>query len=116
MYLCFYNRNDWTKTTHLRAIDIWVVLCYIGVFSSLMEYCLILYLTKTSILDGLMNSTKQKVHESTNEDEKDNCTETENKQKNLKLARLIEKMSRVTLITYIIVFPITYFVVCSTFS
>merc|ERR1712228_586518 len=44
-------RNDWTKTTHMRAIDMWVILCYIGVFSALMEYCIILYLTKISILD-----------------------------------------------------------------
>ena len=75
-----------------------------------------MYLTKTSVLEGLLNSAKQKVHESTNQDEKDKIVETEIKQKNLKLARLIEKISRVTLITYIFVFPITYFVVCLTFS
>ena len=42
------SRNHWTTTTHMRAIDVWVVLCYIGIFSSLMEYCGILYLTEDS--------------------------------------------------------------------
>ena len=40
----------------MRAIDIWVVLCYIGTFSALMEYCLILYLIKTSKQN---NNTRQ---------------------------------------------------------
>ena len=52
----FLLRNDWTKATHMRAIDIWVVLCYIGTFSALMEYCLILYLIKTSKQN---NNTRQ---------------------------------------------------------
>ena len=51
-----HSRNDWTKATHMRAIDIWVVLCYIGTFSALMEYCLILYLIKTSKQN---NNTRQ---------------------------------------------------------
>ena len=49
---CFLYRNDWTKTTHMRAIDVWVILCYVGVFSTLVEYCFVLYLTKSSILDS----------------------------------------------------------------
>ena len=49
---CFLYRNDWTKTTHMRAIDVWVILCYVGVFSTLVEYCFVLYLTKSSMLDS----------------------------------------------------------------
>ena len=30
----------------MRAIDVWVVLCYFAIFSALMEYCAIIYLTK----------------------------------------------------------------------
>ena len=36
----------------MRAIDVWVILCYVGVFSTLVEYCFVLYLTKSSILDS----------------------------------------------------------------
>jgi len=53
-------RNDWTKTTHMRAIDVWVIFCYIGVFSALMEYCVILYLTKTAIFDQKSAQVKDK--------------------------------------------------------
>ena len=38
-------RADWPKTSYLKAIDYWVILCYAGVFTWLLEYCIILYLT-----------------------------------------------------------------------
>ena len=34
----------------MRAIDVWVILCYAGMFSALMEYILILYLTKEDLI------------------------------------------------------------------
>ena len=37
-------RADWPKTSYLKAIDYWVILCYAGVFIWLLEYCIILYL------------------------------------------------------------------------
>ena len=43
----------------MRAIDVWVIFCYIGVFSALMEYCVILYLTKTSIFDQKYAQVKE---------------------------------------------------------
>ena len=39
-------RDNWTKSPNLRAIDVWVILCYVGVFYCLMEYCIVLHLTK----------------------------------------------------------------------
>ena len=66
--ITFYSRSNWTKTTHLRAIDIWVILCYIGVFSALMEYCLILYLTKASILDHKFGKKPKENYEVANQD------------------------------------------------
>ena len=53
----------------MRAIDVWVVLCYIGVFSALVEYCIILYLTKSSILDQKLGSEKLKEYNSVNQDD-----------------------------------------------
>ena len=53
----------------MRAIDVWVVLCYIGVFSALVEYCIILYLTKSSILEQKLGSEKLKQYLSVKQDE-----------------------------------------------
>lgn len=36
-------RSDWIKTTAIRAIDIWTLLCYIGVVYALIEYCIVLH-------------------------------------------------------------------------
>merc|ERR1712228_878979 len=70
-------RNDWTKTTHMRAIDVWVIFCYIGVFSALMEYCIILYLTKTSIFDQKPAQVKCKEEICLNQEEEEE-KETQN--------------------------------------
>ena len=53
----------------MRAIDVWVVLCYIGVFSALVEYCIILYLTKSSILEQKLGLEKLKKYNSVNQDD-----------------------------------------------
>ena len=42
--------------------------------------------------------------------------EVEIMERNFKVARAIEKFSRITLIAYICTFPICYFVVCTTLS
>ena len=41
-------RDDWTKTSNIRAIDFWTILCYIAVFYALIEYVAVLYLSKAS--------------------------------------------------------------------
>jgi len=56
-----YSRGDWTKTSHLRAIDVWIVLCYIGVFSALIEYCLVLYLTRVALWEAPFIGTKTSI-------------------------------------------------------
>ena len=104
----------------MRAIDVWVIFCYIGVFSALMEYCVILYLTKTSIFD--QNCAQVKETELTclnQEQEKETHTEKSNeKQKNyrMKYARVIEMTARISLITYNVCFPLCYFIICLAFS
>jgi hypothetical protein len=44
--IIYFNRGSWPKTSYMKAADIWTLFCYIGVFCSLAEYCVILYLTK----------------------------------------------------------------------
>ena len=104
----------------MRAIDVWVIFCYIGVFSALMEYCVILYLTKTSIICQKSAQFEEKELICLNqEQEKETHAETlKEKQEDyrLKYARVIERTTRISLITYNFCFPLCYFVICLAFS
>ena len=109
------SRNHWTTTTHMRAIDVWVVLCYIGIFSSLMEYCGILYLTEDSESKNgnykkVVTEENHRIIESGENNSAANPTELQNTR--LVLANNIEKIARILFPVYNIFFPIIYFIVC----
>merc|ERR1719273_1460439 len=87
-------RNDWTKTTHMRAIDVWVIFCYIGVFSALMEYCIILYLTKTSIFDQKPAQVKCKEEICLNQEHEKETMKNKAEDFRLEYARMIERIAR----------------------
>ena len=91
----------------MRAIDVWVVLCYIGIFSSLMEYCGILYLTEDS--ESKYGNYKKVVTEAIESGE-NNIAATQNTR--LVLANNIEKIARILFPVYNIFFPIIYFIFC----
>ena len=117
--ILFCHRNDWTKTTHMRAIDVWVILCYIGVFSVLLEYCFVLYLTKSSMLDSKSGRPKPKGINPVNEEESNLNHESKEAapiEINLEYARKIEKCSRIIISLYNASFPVCYFVICFAFS
>ncbi len=40
------GRSGWPVTARLKAIDYWCGGCYLTVFAALIEYCLVLYLTR----------------------------------------------------------------------
>ena len=46
MTLKFISRTDWPPTATLKAIDLWCGCCYLVVFSALVEYCVVLFLTR----------------------------------------------------------------------
>lgn len=46
-YNCIF-RDSWPDTSYMKAIDIWMVLCYIGVFYSLTECCLVIYVNENA--------------------------------------------------------------------
>ena len=117
--ILFCHRNDWTKTTHMRAIDVWVILCYIGVFSVLLEYCFVLYLTKSSMLDSKSGRPKPKQINPVNEEESNLNHESKKAASieiNLEYARKIENVSRIVIVTYNATFPLFYFLICIAFS
>ena len=103
----------------MRAIDVWVILCYIGIFSTLVEYCFVLYLTKSSLLDSKFGRPKQKEINPVNQEVSN--VDHESKEAaaieiNLEYARKIENVSRIVIVTYNATFPLFYFVICIAFS
>ena len=117
--ISFGHRNDWTKTTHMRAIDVWVILCYIGIFSALLEYCFVLYLTNSSLLDSKFGRPKPKEINPVNEEESNLNHESKEAapiEINLEYARKIENVSRIIIVIYNATFPLFYFVICIAFS
>ena len=96
----------------MRAIDIWVILCYMATFYALMEYCIILYLTKTFKGE---KKTKTNVLIETEEvqEKKETSRHEPKKNRRLILANIIEKFSKFLLPFYNIAFPICYFMICT---
>ena len=94
----------------MRAIDFWVILCYMGTFFALMEYCVILFLTKISKSDK-----KRKPNILINNDEAQEVSghHCQIQKKNIRLiiANIIEKIAQFLLPFYNLAFPICYFVV-----
>ena len=96
----------------MRAIDVWVILCYIGIFSTLLEYCFVLYLTNSSLLGSKFGRPKPKEINPVNQEEsnlnheyqEDSNLNHESKKAasmeiNLEYARKIENVSRIVIVT-----------------
>ena len=97
----------------MRAIDVWVILCYVGVFYALIEYCIIIYLTK---VDKTKNKTKLLTNNHVEEIIEDEVALPKREQSassQIILANNLEKISRIILTLYNIVFSVCYFVVCT---
>ena len=98
----------------MRAIDVWVVLCYIGIFSAVIEYCAIIYLTNNTQSES---KTKDQAHATAQAEETielggtGSLKKKTNKRQNL--ANRMESITRFLLPFYNITFPILYFAVCS---
>ena len=41
-----FHRDDWPQSTSMNSMDIWQIMCYLNVFFVLVEYCLVLWLSK----------------------------------------------------------------------
>ena len=102
----------------MRAIDVWVVLCYIGVFYALMEYCIVIYLTINNLTEKRDNNKLIQMNQSedciltSNGSELKKIKKTEISAKII-LATKLESFSRIVLPMYNILFSSCYFLVCS---
>ena len=43
MFFPIVFRDTWPKTNYMKAVDVWALFCYFGVFFCLVEYCLVLH-------------------------------------------------------------------------
>ena len=97
----------------MKATDLWTLFCYLGVFYSLTEYCIILYLTKYADWEIELRELK-----------KDNkmfkkaqpviqrSIDQENREKLITIAGRIEYVSRVFVPMYFILFTSVYWIIC----
>lgn len=90
-------RLEWVKTTQIRAIDVWTLLCYIGVVYALIEYCIILHWTTRKNQDNTEIKPLDVIEEEKN--------------KALKASRL-EKISQILLPLYNMFFIALFFMIC----
>ena len=76
----------------MRAIDFWVIMCYTGEFAALMEYIVVLHLTQLFMAEDNQEG---------------------NNSQRLMIANIIETVTKFLLPLYSILFPIIYFVLCT---
>ena len=55
-------RDGWPKTSYIKSIGYWVLLCYIQVFYCLIEYCIVLSLVKRNE-SNVMKPKEDKNHQ-----------------------------------------------------
>ena len=93
-------RGDWIECSYLRAIDIWTILCYINVFAALLEYCVVLYLTKAEKLE--LNKVNNGAETS----------KISRKETQMIRAWKVEQMTRFILPIYNVMFVVVFIVTC----
>ena len=58
--LKFIFRDDWPVSANWNAMDVWQILCYHNVFFVLVEYCVVLSLSKGITLESIMTTEASK--------------------------------------------------------
>ena len=59
--LKFIFRDDWPVSANWNAMDVWQILCYHNVFFVLVEYCVVLSLSKGITLESIMTTEASKL-------------------------------------------------------
>ena len=55
----FFIRSDWPDIATFNAMDVWQIACYLTVFASVAEFCLVIYLTKAASWEETLIKTKK---------------------------------------------------------
>ena len=101
----------------MKATDLWTLFCYLGVFYSLTEYCIVLYLTKSTDWEMELKSSQQnddnKLFQKPLESTQRILQQQENQRiKLLKLAGKFEFTSRIFVPIYFVTFVLLYWIIC----
>ena len=101
----------------MKATDLWTLFCYLGVFYSLTEYCIVLYLTKRSDWEMDLKSSQQnddnKLFQKPLGSTQRILQQQENQHiKLLKLAGKFEFTSRIFVPIYFVTFVLLYWIIC----
>ena len=107
-----FFRSSWPNTSYMKATDLWTLFCYLGVFYSLTEYCIVLYLTKWADWEIELKTQKNKDKKLFQKPEDERIQQRENRMKLLKLAGKIEFASRIFVPLYFLVFVLLYWIIC----
>ena len=46
-------RDDWPQSAYMNSMDVWQIMSYLNVFFVLVEYCLVLWLSKGVPFDDI---------------------------------------------------------------
>ena len=53
------NRRNWPATAYMKAVDDWTAACYFAVFCPLVEYCIVIFLTKKAEWEKMVGKVKK---------------------------------------------------------
>ena len=57
-----YYRDDWPQSVYMNSMDVWQIMSYLNVFFVLVEYCLVLWMSKADPLeDVIINKVSPRV-------------------------------------------------------
>ena len=120
--------SKWPEITTFNAMNVWQIGCYLTVFLSVSEFCLIIYLTRTAIWEEIIKNEKKvdTLNDKKSSKVLKNLLFThryvpslipkiffqQKSDSNLKLAKNIEQMTRSILPTGYILFIVIYFITC----
>ena len=124
----FVIRDDWPAIAILNAMDVWQIACYVTVFTSVGEFVLVIYLTKSATWEE--NLIKKKKIGILNEISDPKVTILsfskamwqiikvllinllQNQMTKIRLARNVEQVTRVILPAFYVLFTVSYFLTC----
>ena len=108
--LVYQFREQWTRASYLRAIDVWTMGSYILCFYTVIEYCIVIVLTKADRISS--DQSKIKKISIKNPRKIFDQSKASSLSWKFQLALMIERSSKMIVPIYLLVFTMAYFIVC----